>query len=340
SFSVDRSGLLGITPPKKKNSTAPAVEKEPMTPLAKELVELIGLKGPITIAEFMMQAANHSKHGYYHSKDTAKIGTEGDFVTSPEISQVFGECIGVWCMSTWEILGKPADFTLVELGAGNGTLLKDVLHVAGNFPDFHKALKRVAVVERSQDLRETQCSALKGTEKVFKEESLVSALSFQKTVARSINWYNLIDDIPEDKPIILLAQEFLDAFPVHQLVRNDDGVWSEKVIALEEDDSSPYHFQTMLAPVATPAVKVLTTDEPASDTNDITTTIELCPGGLAAVQAVSRKLASDKCTGAALFIDYGENYTQADTLRGYRKHVQKNFLSDPGQTDVTADVDF
>lgn len=144
----------------------------------------------------------------------------------------------------------------VELGAGNGTLLKDVLHVAGNFPDFHKALKRVAVVERSQDLRETQCSALKGTEKVFKEENLVSALSFQKTVARSINWYNLIDDIPEDKPIILLAQEFLDAFPVHQLVRNDDGVWSEKVIALEEDDSSPYHFQTMLAPVATPAVKV------------------------------------------------------------------------------------
>ena len=87
-FSVDRSGLLGITPPKKKTSTAPAVEKEPLTPLAKELIELIGLKGPITIAEFMMQAANHSKHGYYHSKDTAKIGKEGDFVTSPEISQV------------------------------------------------------------------------------------------------------------------------------------------------------------------------------------------------------------------------------------------------------------
>lgn len=130
-----------------------------------------------------------------------------------------------------------------------------MLKVAASVTDFHKALKRVAVVERSQDLREVQCRALKGSEKKNKDGVLVSALTFQKDVARRVQWYNLIDELPDHAPIILIAQEFLDAFPVHQLVRNKDGVWSEKIVALADVDSS-LHFRTMLAPVVTPAVKV------------------------------------------------------------------------------------
>ena len=165
----------------------------------------------------------------------------------------------------------------MELGAGNGTLLKDVLKVAANFPDFNNSLKRVAVVERSQDLRETQCRTLSGTEKVFKDSELMSALTFQKSIARPVHWYNLVDDLPDTHPIILVAQEFLDAFPVstsrqipnteyepdsipslsqvHQLVRTKEGDWREKVVALA-DSTSPLHFQTMLSPLATPALKV------------------------------------------------------------------------------------
>lgn len=154
SFSVDRSGLLGITPPKKTNSTAPAVEKEPMTPLAKELVELIGLKGPITIAEFMMQAANHSKHGYYHSKDTAKIGTEGDFVTSPEISQVciyyaaaiallLCNCDLVLLLGVWGVHRSVVHVDLGDTGKAGGFYAGTITMLMHDYPYCSTIFKRL-----------------------------------------------------------------------------------------------------------------------------------------------------------------------------------------------------
>ena len=137
-----------------------------------------------------------------------------------------------------------------------------MLRVASSFPEFLAALGRVAVLERSQDLRETQCRALEGTQQKIHDNQLKSALFFQKSHAKMLYWYDSINELPDDKPIIAIGQEFLDAFPVHQLVRSSsDAEWREKLISTassEEDDNTPYHFTTVLSPSATPIVKVCT----------------------------------------------------------------------------------
>lgn len=144
----------GLPPPVSKPG------KSPLTPLVSELHEQIYVRGPLTIAEYMQHALGHPKHGYYMQREA--IGKEGDFVTSPELTPIFGEMIGMWCLTTWIRIGKPSKFQLVELGPGRGTLMKDVLSAAACFPEFMKALS-VHFVENSVNMRESQLSTLGGT---------------------------------------------------------------------------------------------------------------------------------------------------------------------------------
>ena len=189
----------------------------------------------------MYQALHHEKYGYYQQKKE-KIGTGGDFITSPEISQLFGEMVGIWCLATWESMGKPTAINLVEMGPGNGTLMKDVLHIVKNFPTFQAALQ-VSLVEVSPAMRQLQREALecidsKDSSDVSSQEpdlplhnewsEQTEAACMQGTTPGgiSISWYNYLKHVPPG-PSLYVGHEILDAFPVHQFrgrsLEGDDG---------------------------------------------------------------------------------------------------------------------
>ena len=160
-FSVDRTGLLGQLGEDEDPTLGDGLVmegKEEPTELAKDLSSYIKMKGPITVHDYMAQAANHSLYGYYQHK-LEKIGTGGDFITAPEISQLFGEMVGIWCVSVWMSLGKPKKVNLVEMGPGKGTLMKDILKVVNRFPAFNDAVQ-VNMVELSATMRGLQYKAL------------------------------------------------------------------------------------------------------------------------------------------------------------------------------------
>jgi NADH dehydrogenase [ubiquinone] 1 alpha subcomplex assembly factor 7 len=174
-----------------------------MTPLEKIIGEIIAAEGPMPIDRYMGLCLGHPVHGYYMSRDP--IGEQGDFMTAPEISQIFGELIGVWCAAAWDAMGKPAHFNLVELGPGRGTLMADILKAAKVMPGFREAA-RIHLVEMSPILR-----------KVQKEKLGADAI-----------WHSSFSNVPYD-PMILIANEFFDAIPIRQLEKRD-GKWLERCV--------------------------------------------------------------------------------------------------------------
>ena len=180
-----------------------------MNPLEELLARRIRTQGPLTVAEFMAEALGHPEYGYYATRDP--LGRRGDFTTAPEISQVFGELIGLWCVDFWDRAGRPAPFTLAELGPGRGTLMADALRAARVVPEFLAGL-RLHLVETSPVLRQTQHRALKRF---------------------APSWHDSIASLPAG-PRLLVANEFLDALPIRQLVKTATG-WHEKLIGLSAE---------------------------------------------------------------------------------------------------------
>jgi len=330
-FSVDRSGL----PESMAINEELLGNKEELTPLGKELRTLIQLKGPITLHDYMSHLLNHGIHGYYHSS-LDKIGEKGDFVTSPEISQLFGEMLAVWCISIWEQLGRPKKIKFIELGPGNGTLMEDILKVSSRFPDFHNSL-HIYMVELSESMQKNQQKKLQCGEMSIENriKSFRSPLNKNK-----ISWYQFFNQIPiDDTPSIIIAQEFLDVFPVHQFAFTPKG-WREKLVDLDTSSDSPYNFRIVLSPNATPASMSLL-NKNLYETSELKEgdSLEICPMALATVEDIVKVVAGPS-KGAALLIDYGETFTQEDSIRAFKKHKQGSILSEPGLLDVTADVDF
>jgi hypothetical protein len=202
-FSVDRSRLYN--PPLDLVESAIMANKEPQSALAKDLLSLIEWRGPISIHDYMALALHHSQHGYYHSS-SEKIGNEGDFVTAPELSQVFGEMIGIWCYSVFIAMRKPSRINLVELGPGKGTLMQDILRVAKKFPDFKQCLQ-VQMVEASQSLRRSQQSALAITDIVKENEKVEDGKSFITQDNISINWNTYLHQVPKETPSIIIGKD-------------------------------------------------------------------------------------------------------------------------------------
>lgn len=407
-FSVDRSGLIGnpdAIPTQEENRQAlflaeqgfgskddekaedddvdyiPPSNKEEMSELAKDLHAYISVKGPISIHDYMLQCSNHFVHGYYQTS-ASKIGSGGDFITAPEMSQLFGEMIGMWCISHWMSLGKPKTIDLIEMGPGKGTLMNDILNVAKKFPDFHNAI-RVNFVELSDTMRNKQKKALGciptydhndqslNTDANAKKDDVKTGI--KKMISANgvpVTWYYSLAQVPEtpNTPSLCIAQEFLDAFPIHQFEYRN-GNWKERLVdkCNSNDKDKPYHFKNVLSPGSTPATKALlqganismndnfndsshdsdgNSNSSSSSDNDNKQAnrhqdgecLEVSPLALATCEAVAMKLC--RTGGAGLFIDYGENYTQSDTLRGFKSHKQVNSLSEPGIVDITADVDF
>lgn len=278
------------------------------TPLAGILRRRIAVSGPISVAEFMREALGHPEHGYYQTRDP--LGRRGDFITAPEISQVFGELIGLWCAEIWRTTLAPRAARLVELGPGRGTLMADALRAGRMAPGFVEAVS-VHLVETSPVLRQMQRRAL-------------------ATAAAS--WHDTLDDVPSG-PALIVANEFLDALPVHQLVLTG-ACWRERLVGLG-DAGEPLRFT--LATGASPLEAAIPEQvRAAARPGDVA---EICPAAIEHAQAIGHRLAAQG--GAALIVDYGhERSAPGDTLQALRAHERHDPLCDAGEADLTAHVDF
>ncbi|MGF1592455.1 MAG: class I SAM-dependent methyltransferase [Kiloniellaceae bacterium] len=272
-------------------------------------------EGVMTVADYMGEALTHPRGGYYMHGDPfgAPAPGGGDFVTSPEISQMFGELVGVWCADTWRRLGRPSPCLLVELGPGRGTLMADALRATRQVPGFLEALQ-VHLVEISPALRERQREAL-GTHRV--------------------TWLDNVGQIPE-APLLLVANEFFDALPVRQFEQTDEG-WAERVVVLDDTGSSGDGRLAFALAAPHPANRALIPtalrDAPAGSL------VEVCPAALNIAAFLGHRLARQP--GAALIVDYGPaRSTTGPTLQALRRHRRHEVLDDPGSADLTAHVDF
>ena len=280
---------------------------EGVNALSRRLAQRIRTTGPITVADYMEAALLDPRHGYYTTRDP--LGAGGDFITAPEVSQIFGELVGLWCADAWEKMGRPARVILAELGPGRGTLMADALRALRLAPDFRRALS-LHLVETSPVLRRAQEAALTG---------------------HSPAWHDGIADLPRGA-LILVANELLDALPIRQFVRGEKS-WHERLVALEADGEA-LAFALDPAPSAAAALipPALRGAAPGSLS-------EVRPAALSIATSLGARLAQQG--GVALFIDYGHAPSACgDTLQALHRHRRHAVLADPGEADLTAHVDF
>lgn len=280
-----------------------------MSDLAKHIARLIKETGPMPVSHYMALALGHPKHGYYMTRDP--LGAAGDFTTSPEISQMFGELVGLWIAETWIAQGSPSPFILAELGPGRGTLMADALRALRSVPGLLPAL----------DLH-------------FVETSPVLA-AIQKQNVPNATWHDRFDTLPQG-PIYIIANEFFDALPIRQFVRMEQG-WCERYVMLSEDsnDDEPA-FEPAIMPVPQASDDMLA---PAQRDAPVGSLAEVSPASVAFTDDIARRIAQHG--GAALIIDYGHvKSAVGDTLQALRAHQFVDAFEHPGEADLTAHVDF
>lgn len=273
-----------------------------MTPLARRMTEEIEASGPMRLDRFMALCLTDPEHGYY-TTHADPIGLEGDFVTGPEISQMFGELLGLSLASCWAEQGAPQGAILAELGPGRGTLMSDVLRAASKVPGFREAIS-VHFVEASPRLRAEQAQKVP-----------------------EATWHDRPEDLPEG-PLFLLANEFFDALPIRQFIRTG-GTWRERVIALDKTGALVPDLAEP-APVRALAWRLADTAE-----GDI---VELCEPALEITAMLGERIARHQ--GAAIIVDYGGWRSYGDTVQAMSRHEYVDVFSAPGDIDLTAHVDF
>lgn len=275
------------------------------TPLAVALKARIRDNGPITIASYMHACLLDPDHGYYRTRPA--IGGAADFVTAPEISQIFGELVGLWAAIVWQQMGAPRSFNLVELGPGRGTLLCDALTAASIVPGFVAAAE-LRLVETNVTLKASQRGAL-------------------ERFGRPIGFCEHLNEVAP-APSIVIANEFLDALPVAQMVKGDPG-WFERGVTLDAGGKLQF---ALLAERPQYFCQASSQLSPASVVLERRNTMDYTFGLL--------RLASGGPL-AALFIDYGHTELAiGDTLQAVRNHRYEHPLTSPGEADLTAQVDF
>jgi len=276
------------------------------SPLQSEIKKLIKSSGPMPVWRYMELCLTHPAHGYYVSRDP--LGREGDFTTAPEVSQMFGELLGLWAASVWKAIGSPPMLRLVELGPGRGTMMADALRALRVLPPLYQSLS-IHLVEINLVLREKQRATLSGV--------------------RNLSWHDSIDDVPEG-PAVILANEYFDVLPIHQVVKRDTG-WHERVVQL--DDSGRLAFAAAAEP--TPRFEVLL--PPLVRAAPVGAVFEWRPD--AEIMKIATRVREQD--GAALIVDYGHLRSDAgDTFQAIARHSFADPLKNPGQADVTAHVDF
>ena len=272
-----------------------------MTPLGELLIARIRATGPITLAEYMAECLLHPKHGYYTTRDP--FGAAGDFITAPEISQMFGELLGLSLAQSWLDQGSPP-FTLAELGPGRGTLMADVLRATRAVPGFHAAMN-ICLVEASPTLRARQQSTL---------------------AAYHVHWLAGAHDLPR-APLFLIANEFFDALPIRQFQRDGDG-WRERLVTATVGGLG----FALTAPAAVAALAHRLTDTAHGQI------VEYCPSAAAIIAEIGSRIALHG--GTALIIDYGDWNSRGDTFQALKFNAFADPFAEPGAADLTAHVDF
>jgi NADH dehydrogenase [ubiquinone] 1 alpha subcomplex assembly factor 7 len=281
-----------------------------MSALGELLARRIRIAGPITVAEYMAEALGHPQYGYYKQGDP--FGLEGDFITAPEISQMFGELLGAWCAAVWETMGRPAPVRLVELGPGRGTLMADALRGTRKAAGFHAAID-LHMVETSPYLRGRQAETLR-----------------QAAPSIAPSWHDAFDGVP-DGPLLLVTNELFDALPIHQF-EFQGGRWLERVVDVGGGGDGLVF--ALRPPGASLAVATMP-PQPAHQGM----VVEACPAGIALAAAIGRRVAEHG--GGALIIDYGHDGSgDGDSLQAVRRHGKHDVLADPGSADLAAHVDF
>lgn len=273
-----------------------------MSALKREIIEAIAHDGPISLERYMSLCLTHPRYGYYMTRDP--FGAGGDFITAPEISQMFGELLGVWITEAWRAAGGPPHARLVELGPGRGTLMSDVLRVAPIAPDFLSAVT-VHLVETSPVLREEQRRTLAGA-------------------AKPAQWHLDFSETPPG-PAFIVANEFFDALPVRHYVKSAGG-WREQLVGLDGEGELAFGLSDQIE---------TTLNVPAREGS----VIEVSASSQELMGDIATRLVAEG--GALLVVDYGyEQTTLGDSLQAVSRHAYVDPLVAPGEADLTAHVDF
>ena len=277
------------------------------TALAAKIIAQIRRSGPIRLDEFIRIALTDPEHGYYVKGQP--IGADGDFITAPEISQIFGELIGLWCVDRWQAMGRPAPFVLVELGPGRGVLMADALRAAGQVDETFLDAAQLHLVECSATLRAEQESRL---------------------AVYDPTWHTDLQMVPP-RPTLLIANEFLDALPIRQLRRFGDG-WQEQFVVVDAGERLFGRWNDLDYDAGSEL-------HPLYHRIPATIVIEHAPERNAYTRAVAGRIASQG--GAALLIDYGhKGGGVGSTLQSLRGHNRADVYAEPGEADITTHVDF
>jgi NADH dehydrogenase [ubiquinone] 1 alpha subcomplex assembly factor 7 len=281
----------------------PVAKKKSLT-LSEQIDAQIVATGPMSLSTYMGLCLTHPNHGYYAVG--RPIGAAGDFITAPEISQMFGEIIGFFIVNLWQQMGQPTSFTLLELGPGRGTLMQDALRAASKADGFENALHL----------------------QLFESNSVLRAEQEKRLGKYSPYWSTEIDAVSDD-PIFVVANEFFDALPIKQFVKTDDG-WHERLIGLKDEARVFGLSPTPIAESAAPeAVHGAFPGE----------VLELSSAAAEAMQRIARKVALQG--GAILAIDYGYGKTQTgETFQAVKDHAFADPLEAPGEADLSAHVNF
>ncbi len=267
--------------------------------------QMIKTQGPLSVSDFMATCLMHPDHGYYQKQ--VVFGEKGDFITAPEVSQMFGEMIGVYLINQWQKLGEPAHCHLVELGPGRGTLMADILKTFALAPALQQGIS-VHFVETSQQLR-----------------------ALQKEKVQGATWHDDLSTLPDDAPILLVANEFFDALPIMQFQKHRR-VWRERAVDMNEEHQLVWALKHPNA-----GLHFLDKDFLSSaQDGDI---VEVCPQAISITQTIADMLRHQ--SGCAVIIDYGYAKTAfGDSLQALQGHQYVDPLQHLGEADLTAHVNF
>ncbi|KAL4247601.1 Protein arginine methyltransferase NDUFAF7 [Abortiporus biennis] len=321
------------------------------TEVEKILLDTIKATGPISYATYMQLCLSHPTEGYYMNPSNPVFGKQGDFITSPEISQVFGELIAIWLIIHYTSTAPGRKIRLIELGPGRGTLMQDVLRVFSRITATQEQVTEVMLVETSPAMRALQEEKLEGS-------------GFKLT------WFNSIDEIPrdEDQFTMIVAHEFFDALPFHLLEKTHSG-WREVLITSASDPAAPTilkasgssltstdppfatpskksRFRPVLAPNATFSATTLGASSPRFASIPVGGRLEVSPTSFKVAKSIGELLRHDPddestpSLGCGLFVDYGGDKAYGNSFRGFRKHKIVDVFNRPGKCDLTVNVDF
>lgn len=279
-----------------------------MTALLQRLKDLVAATGPMSVADYMAMCLFDPADGYYMSREP--FGAGGDFTTAPEISQMFGELVGVWLKLGWDRIGSPLPFTLAEIGPGRGTLMADIMRTLRKLDPAMAASANVALIEISPRLRDVQRETL-------------------SRVGVTPQFHDSVESLPA-QPALIVGNEIFDAIPFRQFVRTEAG-WRERVVGLDASGALCFFAgNASLDPSLLP---------PDAGNAPLGAIVEVAPARTALMDTIAERLATHG--GCGLFIDYGYLApATGDSFQALRHHLSEDVLAHPGQADLTSHVDF